>query len=330
MSDNASTQWSNPVGVPAAKRVMQQVDRLFADNQLDKALDLLQSAWPGLPSDRVHNSRIEAVLIRAVLQARLGQFEAALATVRALLHCNVSLNLNSLTFESLRTLDGYAELAKQNSELLTRERAEAHVRWEASKPDDPVPNRPAPLMLVLHGDPGNLHKIRTMWPHDPATDRGALVAYVQSSQLLSTTRYMWSADPAIAWSDLQAAYEEICSRYAVDESRVILAGFSSGATMALDLAFGQGLPAAGFIGLCPGEVPAHFDHEQIIAARDRGMRGVFLDSEDNWPDDDQRELMDSLRGAGFPIEVILHAGAPHDAPPNFADRLRDALGSVLQ
>jgi len=329
VSSDLSIRWNEPADPARADAVIREVDRLFSAGLLNEALDLLSATWPGLPKTTLHDSHVDGLLIRAIAQVRTGQTTACLATLQALSQCNVSVHLASPTFDPLWTLEGYPEFAERNDALLQRERGEAHVRWEAIEPPGLSSSRPAALMLVFHGDPGNLTRMKTMWPAAPGIEHGAVVAYVQSSQLRSTGRYVWSLDGQKAWSDIRTAYEQLRDRYAAGGSPVILAGFSAGATTALDLVFGQGLPAAGFIGLCPGETPVHFAREQIVAARDRGVRGVFLDSADDWPDEDQRALMDALQAVAFPVNIVLHTGDSHAAPPDFADRLRRAVRHVL-
>ena len=110
---------------------------------------------------------------------------------------------------------------------------------------------------------------------------------------------------------------------------MILGGFSSGATTALDLVFGQVVPAAGFIALCTGDKPEHFTREDIDAAQARGVRGVFLEGEENWPDDDQQEMLQTMQEAGLPVELVINEGIGHGAPQDFPQKLDRALSFIF-
>jgi len=270
------------------------------------------------------------LIVRAVLQVWLRRPHEAIETLEAMARCNVSVPLAFRAFDSLRALPGYADLERRNDALLARERAAASVETDVQSPADLRSDEAAPLMLMLHGDPRNLARSRGMWPPDPIVAQGVIVAYLQSSQLSSASRYVWSADLAVARSDVQEAFRAVAQRYPVDETRVILAGFSAGATVALDLIFGHEFPTVGFVCLSPGERPESFTRENVAAAAARGVRGVFLEGSDGWPDEEEQEMVQTMRDAGLPIELMLHEGAGHVAPPDFAERLGRAVGFVLE
>jgi predicted esterase len=309
--------------------VTRQVGRLFSSKCYGQALDLLESTWPGLPHTKLHTSLIDTLILKAYFQAQINRPADALATLEAMSRCGVSNSMSSPAYDPIRGLSGYAELAQKNEALLTRERNEAKVESDVYLPGDLRRDKVAPLMLVLHGDPGNLAKIRDAWPTGAIVSRGIIVACVQSSQLRSTSRYVWMADPAVARADVQAAFRDLCQRYPVDTSRVILAGFSAGATTALDLVFGQMVPAIGFIGLCTGDIPEHFTRERVLVAKARGVRGVFFEGEENWPDEEEEEMLQTMREVGLPIELVIHQGVGHDVPLDFPEEMERALDFIL-
>jgi len=327
--DNTPILWIRPADPEVYAKVTRQVDRLFDPGGHREALDLLESTWPGLPETELHTSLIDILTLKAYFQAQINRPADALATLEAMSRCGVSNSISSPAYDPIRGLSGYAELAQKNEALLTRERTEAKVESDVYLPGDLRRDKAAPLMLVLHGDPGNLAKIRDAWPTGAIVSRGIIVAYVQSSQLRSTSRYVWMADPAVARADVQAAFRDLCQRYPVDTSRVILAGFSAGATTALDLVFGQIVPAAGFIGLCTGDKPEHFMRECVEAAKARGVRGVFFEGEENWPDEEEEEMLQTMREVGLPIELVIHQGVGHDVPLDFPEEMERALDFIL-
>lgn len=329
MPDNTPVLWTQPADPEVCAKATRQVDRLFDPGGHIEALDLLESTWPGLPETELHTSLIDILTLKAYFQAQTNRPGDSLATLEAMSRCGVSSFLSSPAYDPIRDLPGYAELARKNEALLTRERSEARVESDAYLPRDLRRDEAAPLMLVLHGDPGNLAKTRDQWPTDSIVSRGVIVTYLQSSQLRSTSRYVWRVDPAIARSDVQAAFRDICRRHPVDASRVILAGFSAGAATALDLVFGQMVPAVGFIGLCAGDIPEHFTRERVEVAKERGVRGVFFEGEEVWPDDEEEKMLQTMQEVGLPIELVINKGIGHSAPPDFPEKMDRALDFIL-
>lgn len=330
MAQSGPSSWGEPVDAEAFASVTRRVDRLCAKGALDEALDLLKSTWPGRPEAELHTSRVDSLVVRAVIEAWLGRTQEAFDTLEATVRCGASAPLDAQTFDSLRTLSGWMDLERRNDERLGRERAASRVELIVRLPIGLRTDETAPAMLILHGDPGNLERIQGMWPSDAIVGRGLIVAYVQSSQLRSTGRYVWSSDPGVARSDVRKAFRDLCQRCSVDKEHVILAGFSAGATVALDLVFGHALPAAGFICLSPGRRPGSLTREAVAAEAVRGVRGAFLEGLDDWPDEEEREMVEMMEQEGFPFELMLHEGAGHVVPPDFADRLDRALRFILE
>ena len=329
MPDVLPFGWSEPVDPDVYGAVTHEVDRLCSVRSLNEALDLIESTWPGRPTTALHPSRIDPLIVRAVLEVRLDRPSEAFGILDAMARCGASVPLDAAVFDSLKALPGYADLRQRNGALLARERAGAAVEIDVLSPIALGPEAPAPLMLVLHGDPGNLGRSRAMWPAGPIVERDVFVAFVQSSQLQSTGRYVWSPDPALARSDVRKAYRDLCRRHPVDKDRVILAGFSAGATVALDLVIGCGFPAVGFVCVSPGGRPESFAPATVADAKARGVRGVFLEGSDEWPDEETAEMVDAMEDGGLPVELMLHEGPGHVAPPDFAERLARAVGFIL-
>lgn len=74
------------------------------------------------------------------------------------------------------------------------------------------------------------------WKTDSIRNKGFLVVYPQSSQIYFSDSYGWLIDPQKAREDMAGLYQEIKTRYSIDEEKVIVAGFSGGATTVVDFA----------------------------------------------------------------------------------------------
>jgi predicted esterase len=114
----------------------------------------------------------------------------------------------------------------------------------------PPPDTPAPypLLLAFHGRNADAASIQPYW--EGLSERGWLVVLAQSSQVIGVGSF--------AWDDRQQAVEEACQHfnevsasYPVHWQRLVLAGFSQGAGLAIWLAVQRLLPVSGFIAVAP-------------------------------------------------------------------------------
>ncbi len=324
--------WTQALDVHAYYRTLREIDPLFAAEDYHAMLDLLERAWPGLPNAAPDVRLIEILLFKAFCHAQLGRPADALTVFHAMLRCGLPSRPVSPAYAAVRELPEFAGFARENEALLERARHEAKVELDVHVPAGLARGVKAPALVILHGEPGNRVRIRDEWTPEAVTARGVIAAYVQSSQLRSAGRYLWSwdgADAARARADVRAAFETLCREHPVDPGRMVLGGFSGGATTALDVLFGEIVPAVGFICLCAGDRPESFTTENLVRAKDRGVRGVFFEGEKNWPDADERALLDAMQSAGLETKFVLNPGCAHEAPPDFPKKLEQALDFVL-
>ncbi len=115
-------------------------------------------------------------------------------------------------------------------------------------PPDPGFQPPYPVLLVLHGRSSTTEVITQ--PLLPVTRMGWMLAAVQSSQMLIPGAYAWDDYPR-ARDDVRSMMDEVTGRYPVDNGRIVLAGFSQGGGLALELALGGTLMPRGVIAFAP-------------------------------------------------------------------------------
>ena len=329
MNEMPHNDWREPPDDALYAEVDGEADRLYGTGDLAAAFKLLDETWPGLPGETMHPRMQDPLLYKAYLLSQLDRAEEAIEAVRALHRSGYSCSLTWSGFDSIRSLDGYDEVERENTRLVEEERKLAKLEYRVHLPDGYDVNRAYPLVLALHGDGGNMTKMQTYWPSRPMLERGYIVVYVQSSQLVHTNNFAWLPDPEIAWTDVRVCHEQVCRQHKIDASSLILAGFSGGAITSVDLAFGEALPITAFIALSPEIKPEHFTEEAVTRAVERGVRGVFIEGELVWPLDDEQEMETAMRNAGLPIKLILNEGYGHAAPPDFDVKLNQALDFVL-
>ena len=330
MTTQPANAWHEAPDEATYNDVGNEIDRLYGLEEFAAAYELLEATWPGLPGETMHPRMQDPLLFKAYILTHLDRFEETLEIIRTFHRLGYSCGLSWSAFDGIRALEGYDEVERTNDRLIAEAKAETKLEYDVFLPEGHDAAKAYPLALILHGDGGSRTSVRTFWHAKPLLDRGFIVAYVQSSQLVFTAHYAWLPDPAIAWKDVREAHERIRETHRVDETSLILCGFSGGAITAVDLVFGEALPVTGFICLCPEITPEHFTPESVTRAAARGVRGAFLEGALVWPLDDEQEMVDQMNAAGLPLEIIVNEGYGHAPPLDFEQKFRQALDFVLR
>jgi predicted esterase len=185
---------------------------------------------------------------------------------------------------------------------------------------------PYPDLLAFHGRNAAAASSQPYW--ESLAERGWLVALFQSSQVVGVGSYAWD-DRQRSIEEARQHFDELSSSYPVHWQRLVLAGFSQGAGLAIWLALHKLLPATGFIAVAPYLHGVEDLIEQPQAIPANRPRGYLLTG-----DLDQHQEMFAQ------IEKLLHARQisyqrekrphlEHDFPADFDQCLEKALQFIF-
>jgi predicted esterase len=239
-------------------------------------------------------------------QVGAGQLDAAEDRIEAALQAGHLMRVSLLLAPALEPLRGRARF-----ESLA---AEARRRIDALALEPKVlvanPGRLAPLLLTLHGATGNAVDELERWR--PATELGWIVAAGQSSQPATESGFCWDPPRERIWRDLRAI-----SAMLPPHGRVIVAGFSQGAWIALNTALkadiivaGAAIMVAPFAGPDPNLPPAW-----------RRLRISILVGEDDVYRDPVERLAKLLKEREHHVFLDVVNGLGHAYPADFVERL---------
>jgi predicted esterase len=163
---------------------------------------------------------------------------------------------------------------------------------------------PAPLVLSLHGAGGNANQgLRLLQQH---ADRNGFILLAVESRRSTWDMLLGGYGPDVEF--INRALARTFSRYAVDSSRVAIAGFSDGASYALSLGITNGDLFKRVIAFSPGF---------MAPAEQRGKPSIFIShgkSDKVLPIDKcSRRIVPQLQRAGYAVRYREFDG-PHTLP----------------
>lgn len=172
-----------------------------------------------------------------------------------------------------------------------------------------APERPAPLVLLLHGAGGHAHHGLDLLRH-LADDAGAILVAPASTDptwdVIARRRY--GADVAVIDRCLKSVFE----RYAIDAAHLAIGGFSDGASYAVSLGVDNGELFTHVIAFSPGFMAPLAPHGRPRIFVSHGTRDPILPIEPC-----SRRLVPRLVQAGYDVDYREFDGE-HVIPPEIA------------
>lgn len=186
----------------------------------------------------------------------------------------------------------------------------------------------SPLLVALHGNETTALQNFPFW--QGAISKGWILAMPQSDQAAYKGAYVWN-DLDKAFANIQAHYARLQQQLAFNSQHVILASYSLGGLVAIQMALEGTLDVYGFLAIAP-VVPFQGEAEKLDAlllqTRKRGLRGYFIlgAQDDVIPADGVRAFAEKLQSAGIVCGLEVVPEATHSYSPNYDIALIRALG----
>jgi enterochelin esterase-like enzyme len=277
------------------------------------------------------------------LKSRLGESEEAIQALEEASKKGVWWPDQALLMEpDLEPLQGRPEfkaIVAESQRLKQRALSTAKPGVMVLTPRDSSPEERHPLIIALTMRVGHPGDFAEHW--NGALNQEFLLAVPHSSQPISSEEYCWD-DPERSERDVAWAYKQIRDKYNVDPDKVIVAGFSQGAALALYLILNRTFPCRGFIAVAmsdwvaPEDKPASQRDRpseafaSFIRGKDvRGLKGVVIMGEKDAFLSKIKMLLEEMVDRGFncKIEVVQNLG--HEFPVDFERRLESATNFLL-
>jgi len=170
--------------------------------------------------------------------------------------------------------------------------------------------RPCPLVVLLHG--AGASAAEAMMLLADVTEANGLVLLVPESRASSWDFLRGGYGPDVEYID--RALARVFARCPIDPARVVLVGFSDGASYALSLGIANGDLFTHLIAFAPGFAapPAHVGQPRILVAHGTRDRVLPIDR-------CSRRVVPVLRADGYDV-VYEEFDGGHSVPPDLARR----------
>lgn len=296
----------------------------YNEGKYQEALDFVNQHAAALPDEAP-----TITLWRVCLESMNGQAAQAIETLAQAVEQGQWWHPDALTQDpdlaAVQADPRFQSLVRQMQARFEQERQAARPEMLVFKPQSDTPG-PYPLLIALHGMGGSIRTTAPWW--QPLANQGWLVAVPQSSQIVNLGGYVWD-DQARAEAEIAVHLDRLRAEYRIDEQRIVLAGFSQGAGLALRWALEGRFPACGFIAVAPWlEKP-----EEVTVNPDPHAdlpRGYLVTGElDAGHQEVVGVIEDLLHASCISYEREHHMELGHSYPPRFPETIQRAIDFIL-
>ncbi|MBL8746128.1 MAG: dienelactone hydrolase family protein [Phycisphaerae bacterium] len=186
------------------------------------------------------------------------------------------------------------------------------------------PSKPAPLIIALHGTGGTGKQMADAWR--ATASRFGAVLVCPDALRPAGSGYHWMFIDESEWLVLRTL-EWTKTKYPIDDSKVILTGFSQGANVTMQVTTKHPDLFDGAIVCC-----GHYEpHAQPLPEKPpaRWPRYVLLTGEHDEGAASNRQFADLIRSRGGEVDLHIYKGMGHSLPKAREKEFKDAVDFAL-
>jgi predicted esterase len=293
----------------------------YSEKKYDEVLNLLHHANELLPKDEYEKSLFELMIYEAMIYTQTNNSVGCLTVIKKSLEKGYSLPLHWSSFNFLKEHPEYEALSNLNRKHLQQAKENSKFKYEVHLPKAYDKEKKHPLFFCLHGDGFgcNIKNTSWYWKADELLEKGYIVVYAQSSQIYFHNSFGWLSDPALSRKELKDCYEQLLLDYSIDETCVLIGGFSGGATTSIDIAFHNAIPVKGVIALCPGDYLGNIELKDTRKLAERKTKIVILEGDQD-TDPVVQHILKLFKEGGLAHEYYINKGIGHKYPKDLAEK----------
>ncbi|MEG0613944.1 MAG: hypothetical protein RR486_15660 [Clostridium sp.] len=302
----------------------------FFEKKYDEALNILHHANELLPKDEYEENLFKLMIDESRIYTRTNNSESCITLIKKALEKGYTFPLEWTNFDLLRKHPEYEALNNLNTKILQQANENSTFKYEVHLPKSYDPIKKYPLFFCLHGDGFccNLKNTSLCWKPDVLLENGYIVVYPQSSQVYLHNSFGWLRDPALSRKEMKDCYEQLLLDYSIDETCVLIGGFSGGATTSINIAYENTIPIKGVIGLCPGDYLDSISLEDTKKLAERKIKIVILEGDQDTSPTVQH-LLKLFKEIGLAHEYHINKGIGHWYPEDLAEKTLNSVEFIV-
>lgn len=306
--------------------VRTQLFAFYQQKQYRQALDLALQVTSEYPE-----AKWEAAYWRMCLHSVLGEVEPAVQALQGALDQGLWYSDRILRAEpdlaGLQSVPAFEQAVAVCAERMAAAQERAEPKRIVLHPARP--QSPAPLLVAIHGNNGSALAFQDRW--QSAVDQGWTVVLPQSSQVTAPERYGWN-DRTLGMAQVLEHYRQVAGTLPVNRNRTVLAGYSMGGGLCLEMALSGMIEAAGFIAVGPFLPGADEVLKSVFANRPPvPVRGyIIVGDQDVHCYETSKAVAAIMKEHGLPVELEVHEGLGHTFPEPFEASVDRAIRFILE
>ncbi len=190
-----------------------------------------------------------------------------------------------------------------------------------------------PLIFIMHGGNQSIELAQGRWKSDNLyTEK--IVAFVQSGWTVGTNMYRWNLSgfdyfhEGTAIDEVKALYKEILAKYPVNIEKIVLVGFSQGASLAMNMTIYNDIKCLGVLAGCPFN--DDIDEKHSLNLKKRNIRFFVFTGDKDRRFEKTVKNMDILKKSGVKVIFKINKDMGHQFSPDIENDIKKALKLILE
>ncbi len=236
-------------------------------------------------------------------------------------------------YDNFRREDWFKEALCLNNELRDKAQLLTKPVYKIVLPKAFDAEKKYPLILIMHGGNQNIEISQKRWMSD-ALYKNNIVALIQSGWTVATNRFRWNISgkdlfhEGNAVDEIKGLYEEVLQKYPVDTNKIVLVGFSQGATLAMNMAIYKDIKCTGVLAGCP--FSDDIDEAHSLSLKERDIRFFVFSGDKDFAFKRTEKNMDILKKSGVKVIFKINKDKGHQFSDDIENDINEALKLILE
>jgi predicted esterase len=190
-----------------------------------------------------------------------------------------------------------------------------------------------PLILIMHGGNQNIESAQKRWISDELYTNN-IVVFIQSGWTVGTNMFRWNLSgtdrfhEGNAIDEVKGLYNEISEKYSKNIDKIILVGFSQGASLAMNMALYKDINCTGVLAGCPFN--DDIDEAHSLDLKKRDVRFYVFTGDKDWAFKKTEKNMGILKKSGVKAIFKINKDMGHQFSIDIESDIEKALKLILE